>query len=218
MGQNFGPACRDALGRAFPFQTAAATDIAIPDFVKFFGPQGAFANFVSQDLAGYVDTSKPEWVALPNAAEIGITPATVVAFQAAQNVTRAFFAADPATPRLSYQIEPVALAGAKAVTLVVDGQTLHYDGKTAIPATFDWPGPGGASLTFDGAGDPRTFPGQWAAFRMMKAAAVRSAGSPSTGTGSLTSGGARDSTSRSALLPARTRLRWIRLVKVACPA
>ena len=193
MGANFGTACRETLGRAFPFQAAAASEVAMPDFVKFFGPQGAFANFVQQDLAGYVDTSKPEWAALPNAAEIGITPTSVVAFQAAQNVTRAFFASDPATPRLSYQIEPVALAGAKSVTITIDGQTLKYDGKTPLPATFDWPGAGGASLAFtaDTPGEPRAWTGQWAAFRMMKAAAVRSGGSPSTGTGSLTQGGAR---------------------------
>ena len=193
MGENFGTACRETLSRAFPFQAAATPEVPMVDFVKFFGPQGAFANFVQKDLAGYVDTSKPDWEALPNAAEIGITPTSVVAFQAAQNVTKAFFAADPATPRLSYQIEPVALAGAKAVTVTVDGQTLKYDGKTPLPATFDWPGAGGASVAFtaDAPAEPRTWPGQWAVFRMMKAAAVRSAGSPSTGTGSLTQGGAR---------------------------
>jgi len=192
MGASFGPACHQALDGAFPFKAASATDIPVPDFVRFFGPQGAYANFVAKDLAGYVDTSKPQWEALPNAAEIGVTPATVGAFQAAQDVTRAFFAADPSTPRLSYQVEPVALAGAKSVTLTVDGQTLRFDGKAAIPATFDWPGAGGASVAFEGvAGEPRAFPGNWAVFRLMKAAAARSAGSPSTATASLSQGPAR---------------------------
>ncbi|MEH3106672.1 MAG: type VI secretion system membrane subunit TssM [Sphingomonas fennica] len=193
LGENFGPACREALAGAFPFQAASARDVALPEFARFFGPQGAFATFVSQELQGYVDTSGPEWVALPNAGEISLTPAGVSAFQAAGGITRAFFAADPAAPRLSYQIEPVALAGAAAVTLTIDGQTLKYDGKTPLPATFDWPGAGGATLAFtgDGAGEPRNWPGQWAAFRMMKAAAVRSGGAPTSGTGSLTSNGAR---------------------------
>jgi type VI secretion system protein ImpL len=193
LDANFGAACRQVLGHGYPFQPAAAQDVALADFARLFGPQGSFATFVSQNLTGYVDTGKPRWEALPNAAEIHITPSDVMSFQQAAALTRAFFAADPTAPRLSYQIEPVALTGAKAVKLTVDGQTLSYDGKTPLPATFDWPGAGGATLAFtgDGVGEPRTWPGQWAAFRMMRTAAVRSAGGPTTGTGSLTAGGAR---------------------------
>ena len=192
IGANFGDACRQVLARSFPFQPTQQ-EVALTDFAKFFSPQGTFANFVTQNLNGYVDTSKPQWEALPNAAEIHITPADVMSFQQAAAVTRAFFANDPSAPRLSYQIEPVALAGAKAVTLTIDGQTLKYDGKTPLPATFDWPGTGGATLSFTGDAptDARTWPGQWAVFRVMKTAAVRSAGSPTTGTGSLTQGEAR---------------------------
>ncbi len=195
LSANFGEACKQLLARSFPLQPAAQQEIAVADFARFFGPQGSFAKFVSQDLNGYVDTSKPQWTALPNAAEIGVAQADVNAFQAAQSVTRAFFAADPNQPRLVYQIEPVALAGAKSVILRVDGQTLSYDGKAAVPATFDWPGAGGANVEFaiEGSTAPevRTWPGTWAVFRMMKAAAVKVAGSPITGTGSLTQGGAR---------------------------
>ncbi|WP_156678752.1 type VI secretion system membrane subunit TssM [Sphingomonas profundi] len=195
LSANFGEACKQVLARSFPLQPAAQTEIGVADFARFFGPQGSFAKFVSQDLNGYVDTSKPEWVALPNASEIGVAQADVNAFQAAQGVTRAFFAADPQAPRLVYQIEPVALAGAKSVILRVDGQTLSFDGKAAVPATFDWPGAGGANVEFaiEGSTAPevRTWPGTWAVFRMMKAAAVKTTGTPITGAGSLTQGGAR---------------------------
>ncbi len=195
IGANFGDACTQLVARSFPVQTAAASDISVGDFARFFGPQGAFANFVAKDLNGYVDTSKPDWELLPNAAEIGMTPAVLRSLQAAQTVTRAFFAADPNQPRIVYQIEPMALAGAKTVKLSIDGQSLNYDGKAAVPQTFDWPGAGGAAIEFtvDGSTAPevRTWPGIWAAFRMMKTAAVKAAGSPITGTGSLTQGGAR---------------------------
>ena len=206
IGQNFGPACREGLSQAFPMQPATTKDVALADFARFFAPQGAFANLASQDLAGYIDTSKPQWTALPNAAEVGLTQQGVASLQAAQTVTRAFFANDPNSPRLTYQIEPVALSGATSVTLVIDGQTLKYDGKTPLPATFDWPGSGGAILSFTtattattdkGATSPPTptppaplkWQGPWAAFRAMKAANVRSTGSPDTGTGQLSQGG-----------------------------
>jgi len=195
MGANFGEACTQLLARSFPVQPAATAEVTVGGFARFFGPQGAFAKFVASDLQGYVDTTTPEWTLLPNAAEIGLTPANLRSLQAAQGVTRAFFAADPNAPRIVYQIEPVALAGAGAVKLTVDGQTLNFDGKAAVPQTFDWPGAGGATIEFTVPGstapEVRTWPGTWGAFRMMKAAAVKAAGSPITGTGSLTQGPAR---------------------------
>jgi type VI secretion system protein ImpL len=193
IGANFGADCQTVLAKSFPIQPVAQMDLSLQDFGHFFSPQGAFETFVSQNLAGYIDTSKPDWEALPNASEVGLTPAKVLAFQAAHKVTQAFFAADPASPRFSYQIEPVALTAAKSVTVTIDGQTLKYDGKTPLPASFDWPGTGGASIAFDGdtPATPKTWTGPWASFRMMKAAAVRSTGSPTTGSGSLTLGASR---------------------------
>jgi len=195
LQQNFGEACTSVVMRSFPIQPAAMQDLAIDDLARFFAPRGAFAGFVSKELGGYIDTTTPVWAAKENAGEIGLTVADVRALQAANAVTRIFYATDPEAPRLTYQIEPVALSGAKSVLVKIDGQALSYDGKAAVPATFDWPGGGEASITFglEGSGAPevRTWPGPWAAFRMMRAAAIKSSGSPAIGTGSLTQGGAR---------------------------
>ncbi|WP_426166594.1 type VI secretion system membrane subunit TssM [Sandarakinorhabdus sp. DWP1-3-1] len=195
LDASFGSQCAEVVAKAFPVQPAAQAEISLPDFSRFFAPQGTLAKFVSQELAGYVDTSGPEWQARPNAGEIGLTEANVRALQAASLVTRTFFASDPQAPRLVYQLEPVALAGAKTVSLKIDGQVLKYDGKAAVPATFEWPGAGGAAVEFgvEGSSVPavRTWPGQWALFRLMKAAAVRAGATPSAGEGSLTEGGAR---------------------------
>jgi len=195
LDASFGSQCAEVVAHSFPVQPAAALEITLADFTRFFAPQGAFAKFVGQELGGYIDTSTPEWAAKSNAAEIGLTAANVHALQAANQVTRTFFASDPATPRLVYQVEPVALTGAKTVSLRIDGQTLNYDGKAAVPATFDWPGSGTAAVQFavEGSSAPevRTWPGQWAVFRMMKTAAVKAGSTPATGDGSLTQGGAR---------------------------
>lgn len=195
LNANFGDACAQVLTRTFPVQPASPNDLALPDFARFFGPQGQFAKFVSEQLNGYVDTTGPEWVAKSNASEIGLTEANVRAMQAANLVTRTFFASDPNTTHLVYQVEPVALAGATAVALKVDGQTLNFDGKTPVPVTFDWPGSGGASIEFTIAGSTapeiRSWPGQWAMFRMMKTAAIKTGASPAIGEGSLTQAGAR---------------------------
>ncbi|WP_156437652.1 MULTISPECIES: type VI secretion system membrane subunit TssM [unclassified Sphingomonas] len=195
LNASFGDQCTGTLTRAFPVQPAATAELSIPDFQRFFAPQGQFAKFVGEQLAGYIDTTAPEWRALDNAGEVGLTEANVRALQAANSVTRTFFASDPNAARLAYQIEPVALAGASAVKLTIDGQTLNFDGKVPVPVTFDWPGTGDAAVEFtvadSGAPQVRSWPGQWAVFRMMKAAAIKPGASPVIGEGSLTQAGAR---------------------------
>jgi type VI secretion system protein ImpL len=194
MSGSFGEACANGLAKAYPVMPGSSVDLAVADFARFFAPQGLFANFVNTELGGYLDKTPPAWTPKENAGEIGLTAGTVRAMQAADTVTRTFFGTDPNSPRLSYQIEPVGLSGAESVTLQVDGQTLRYDGKSAIPSTFDWPGAGGASLSFATAGGApaqRTWNGPWAVFRMMKVAAIKGGASPAIGEGSLTQGGAR---------------------------
>nr|WP_232328609.1 type VI secretion system membrane subunit TssM [Sphingomonas horti] len=195
LNASFGDQCTQLLSRAFPIQPAATADLPLDVFTRFFAPGGQFATFVNKELAGYIDTTTPDWQARSNAGEVGLTEANVRALQAANLVTRTFFGSDPNAPRLSYQIEPVALTGATSVTLKIDGQTLSYDGKSAIPVVFDWPGAGGASVEFAVAGSTapqtRAWPGPWAAFRLMKVAAIKAGASPAIGEGSLTQAGAR---------------------------
>lgn len=146
-------------------------------------------------MGAYIDRAGPAWTAKPNAAEVGLSEGNVRALQAADSITHTFFASDPNSARLTYQIEPVALNGAASVTIEVDGQKLSFDGKSPIPATFNWPGSGGASVSFvpaaGGAPLTRTWPGAWAVFRMAKMAAIRAGASPVIGEGSLTQAGAR---------------------------
>ncbi len=221
LDASFGGQCAEVVAKAFPVQPAALQEISLADFGRFFAPQGSFAKFVSQELGGYVDTTTPEWQAKSNASEIGLTEANVRALQAANQVTRTFFASDPQSPRLVYQLEPVALAGAKAVSLKIDGQTLNFDGKAAVPATFEWPGAGSATVEFtiEGSTAPavRTWPGQWALFRLMKSAAVKAGATPSAGEGSLTQGGARFDF-RVRTFVAGNPFVVDPFVKIACPA
>jgi type VI secretion system protein ImpL len=195
LSASFGDRCAQLLSRAFPVQPAATADMPIEVFTQFFSPQGQFSTFTNKEVAGYVDTSTPVWTTKANASEVGLTEANVRALQAANSVTRTFFVTDPSSPRLSYQIEPISLSGATTVTLTIDGQTLSFDGKSPIPVTFDWPGSGDAAIEFavadSTAPQTRAWPGPWAAFRMMKVAAIRAGASPAIGEGSLTQGGAR---------------------------
>jgi type VI secretion system protein ImpL len=220
LNASFGDQCQQLLSRAFPVQPASAADIPLDVFSRFFAPQGQFAKFVTQELAGYLDATTPEWQIKSNAGEVGLTEANVRALQAANLVTRTFFTSDPNAARLSYQVEPIALSGATSVTLKIDGQTLAFDGKSPIPVTFDWPGAGDASIEFTAGGSApqvRSWPGQWAAFRMMKAAAIKVGASPAIGEGSLTQAGARFDF-RVRTFTATNPFVVDPFVKIACPA
>ena len=195
LSANFGDACTQTLQRAYPVQPGAAADLSVADFTVFFSPQGRFAKFVSDEVGSYIDRAGPVWQAKPNAGEVGLTEANVRALQAADTITHTFFASDPNSARLTYQIEPVALTGAASVTLDADGQSLTYDGKSPIPSTFNWPGAGGADVKFTptggGAAQTRSWTGAWAIFRLAKVAAIKAGASPVIGEGSLIQGGAR---------------------------
>lgn len=161
------------------------------------------------------------WQPKPNAGEVGLTAASVRALQAADQITHTFFASDPNSARLTYQIEPVALSGAATVSLDVDGQSLSYDGKSPIPATFNWPGSGGAAVKFTaaagGAPQTRTWPGSWAIFRLAKVAAIHAGASPVIGEGSLIQGSARFDF-RIRTLTGTNPFVLDPFVKVSCPA
>ncbi len=195
VNASFGDACSQTLTHAYPVQPGGQADLSIPDFTVFFSPQGRFAKFVSDEVGSYIDRAGPVWQPKSNAGDVGLTEASVRALQAADSITHTFFASDPNAARLTYQIEPVALSGATSVTLDVDGQSLSYDGKSPIPATFNWPGSGGADVKFasaaGGAPQTRTWTGAWAIFRLAKVAAVHTGASPVIGEGSLIQGGAR---------------------------
>jgi type VI secretion system protein ImpL len=191
IGSSFGDACVQALAARYPVAVGAAQEVALQDFARFFAPgSGAFARFAQQNQ-GAIDMTGPTWQARPAAAEVGLSQGHVAALQAAQAIGRIFFGVDPSRPQLSYQIVPVAITGARQVTLRIDGQALSFAQTASSAATFDWPGEGGASIEFERENAPsvvKSWPGTWAAFRLMQAAGVKAAGLAPAADGHLTLG------------------------------
>ena len=191
------PFCQQATAKAYPFSKGAAADMGMADFTKLFGPGGLIDSFMSTNLKDMIDTSKKPWVwKQVNGADLGISPAVLAQLQAASDIKEAFFATGP-TAAVTFQITPSALGeGVKQATLTIDGKDIVFkntDGQP-LPTPITWPGSVGvAQILLDpplsGAESSMRKEGPWSWFRLLDAAALRSAGSPDKFTISFNIGG-----------------------------
>jgi type VI secretion system protein ImpL len=174
--QQLAPFCKGVEAR-FPFRRdAGAPDMPMDDFVRLFGPGGAFDQFFSQSLRSFVDTSQRPW--RPVAADGGpppVSPADIAQFQRAAAIRDAFFPAPlPGQPSgaLRFDLVPLGLdAAARGAVLEVDGtKTVIAPGAGSARASqLQWPAKGNVSLSFDGEppGTALNNDGPWAALRFI---------------------------------------------------
>jgi type VI secretion system protein ImpL len=185
--QQLGPFCKGVEAR-FPFRRdAAAPDMPMDDFVRLFGPGGAFDQFFTQSLRSLVDTSQRPW--RPVAAEGAAAPvsaADVAQFQRAAAIRDAFFPAPlPGQPAgaLRFELMPLGLdTAARGAVLEVDGvKTAVVPGAAgARPAQMQWPSKGSVSLSFEGEAPASALvnDGPWAALRFIARGRVQPTGVP----------------------------------------
>ena len=181
------PFCKGVETR-FPFRRdAAAPDMPMDDFIRLFGPGGAFDQFFAQNLRSLVDTSQKPWRAV--AADGGpspVSPSDIAQFQRAAAIRDAFFpVALPGQPSAALRFELVPLAldpGAKGAVLEADGA------KTAIAAgasagrgvALQWPARGAVALSFDGepASSAIVNDGPWSTLRFVSRGKLAPTGVP----------------------------------------
>jgi type VI secretion system protein ImpL len=174
--QQLGPFCKGVEAR-FPFnRDPAAADMPMGDFVRLFGPGGAFDQFFSQSLQGLVDTSQRVWRPVtPDGAAAPISAADVAQFQRAAAIRNAFFPTPlpgQATAGLRFDLVAQSLdAGTSGAVLEVDGVKTPIAAGAAPGrvAAMHWPSNARVSLGFDG--DPPSQAlvndGPWAAMRFI---------------------------------------------------
>lgn len=173
------PFCEQALSNRYPFDRLAPADMALTDFAKLFGPSGLIDTFYNENLAKYVDASKRPWELKPaNGTDIGVSSASLLQMQYADEIKQAFFPSGPA-PSVTFQIKPYSVdAKARSATLEIDGTTVPFDMDAPTPVQVVWPGSVGfARLTLlpDKRGSENTMQadGPWAWFRLLDAASPR---------------------------------------------
>jgi type VI secretion system protein ImpL len=177
--QQLAPFCKGVESR-FPFKRdASAPDMPMDDFVRLFGPGGAFDQFFAQTLRGFVDTSQRPWKAVAvDGGPPAVSAADIAQFQRAAAIRDAFFPAPlPGQPSaaLRFDLVPLGLdSAAKGAVLEVDGtKTAMAPGTSGAAAgrsvVLQWPSKGSIVLSFDG--EPATSvlanDGAWAALRFV---------------------------------------------------
>ena len=173
-----GPAslCKLAVDGRYPFTPAATNEIPLDDFARLFAPNGMLDIFYTSQLRPFVDTSGAVWRAQPVA---GVAPPVsqgdLAQFQRASQVRDLFFAGGGAQPTVRFDITPQTLdAGAKQVTMDLDGLTISYAHGPLRATSVTWPGGAqrinNARLVFDpppASGPPVVqASGPWALFRL----------------------------------------------------
>jgi type VI secretion system protein ImpL len=171
--------CRQLIAGRYPFAPQSASDVAVADFARLFGPGGVFDSFFQQNLAPLVDTSARPWRWRQGAGGIG--PQSLLReFERVARIREVFFPPGGQSPSARFTVTPQYLdASVQRLQVDIDGQKLEYRHGPTVAQPFVWPGPvpGQASIRFEdgssGLGPYRDYQGPWALFRLLGAATVR---------------------------------------------
>lgn len=174
------PFCQQAIDGRYPFNRQSASDVALQDFGRLFGPSGLIDTFFNESLLSFVDTTTNPWrVKRVNGVDIGISNAVVAQFQKASEIRDSFFLG-PGLPSVTFDITPVALdPNVEQIILEIEGQPVVYAHGPPQVAALTWPGQGSGrtraafSPTRSDIENSIARDGPWAWFRLLDTAEVR---------------------------------------------
>ena len=172
-------ACRELIGRRYPFSRTSNEDVALGDFGTVFGRGGLYDAFFQEHLAALVDTSRSPWRWRDQARAVGGGAVDLGQFQLVERIRQAFFPAGAGGPGFAFTLTPDYLdAQSLRFTLEVDGQQLDYRHGPPRSVAMSWPAAaaGQASFVFEAADGRRPnlgHRGPWAWFRMLDEADVQ---------------------------------------------
>jgi type VI secretion system protein ImpL len=140
-----GPAqlCQQAVEGRYPFFRGAVNEIPMDDFGRLFAPGGLLDSFFNTQVRPFVDMSTRTWTAKDvDGVPPPVTPADLAQFQRAAVIRDLFFAGGGAAPTVRFDVTPTSLdAGARQVTLDLDGLVVSYAHGPSRATQITWPGP-----------------------------------------------------------------------------
>ncbi|MDO1583095.1 type VI secretion system membrane subunit TssM [Rhizobium oryzicola] len=171
--------CSSVVSNRYPFDREAATDVAMSDFVRLFGPDGLMRTFFKEKLEPFVDTNASPWGWKGTFGAPSIPSEAVAQFEKADQITRAFFPNGAKQAKVSINITPVSLSdSANAVMLELAGEKLVYFHGPVLSKSITWPPTqtsNSSRLAFQPGGwqQALTTTGDWSPFRLFDNAKIR---------------------------------------------
>ena len=173
--------CQEIVSGRYPFMVGSGVDVPLADFGRLFGAGGILDTFFKENLTPLVDTSRSPWVwRAGGGGPAGQTTSMLRQFELAQQIRSNYFGPGGQSPEQQFTLITGDLDkdGTRGFKLEMDGQTLVYKFGPPQRLQVRWPGPvpGAAAATFDDVSGTQpniAFPGPWAWFRLLDAAAVR---------------------------------------------
>lgn len=173
-GNEVAPLCERALGGRYPFSDNSASDVALEDFNQLFATGGVLQGFVTQHLAGQLDTRSQQWRVSETYDGETFDASLLLALEQAGQLREGFFPLGQTRAAFEFELSPLTMsAGIASFTLNVDGQRLDYRHGPLRAAVFDFPSKAfgaevRASVTLlDGRTLTRRTEGTWAWFRLL---------------------------------------------------
>lgn len=162
------------VGR-YPFVPASGTEASLEEFVRFFGPDGAFFRFYEAELAPFLDRARQPKVQWRHG--LRFSEETLTAIEQAHRYRSTLFQGDAldlefyAKPSQTKRLDGSTGTPPKSTRLTVGGDALVYDMGAPRDKRLKWPGDRpGASVS--GSRAIRT-DGEWALFRLMDQATLQ---------------------------------------------
>lgn len=155
------PACLAITKGRYPFSRGSDRDVPVADFARLFAPNGLLPQFFTTRLESFVDRSGPVW-RWRGDTRVGalLSPATLAAFQKAEAIRQAFFAAGEEMPGFVFTIQTttptdegtllttdingVRFTAPKLAGPVEFGAPPPQTTRLNPPTTVVWPGPPGS--------------------------------------------------------------------------
>lgn len=165
----------------YPVDPTSSRDVTLQDLAAFLGPRGTLENFVTANLAPFINTQT--WrLKVIDGASIAIDDQVLTQLRHARAFRAALFTADGQIPEMTFSLQPARLDQTVARAILdVDGQTLDYRHGPVRMAQMRWPNPDGTArseLRFQEVGPfgriLRTgAEGPWAWFRLLDGATIQ---------------------------------------------
>ncbi|MGH6858761.1 MAG: type VI secretion system membrane subunit TssM [Phyllobacterium sp.] len=174
--------CSSIVVGRYPFDRTSRRDVSMADFIRLFGPSGAFHSFFKDRLEAFIDTSTTPWSWRGTFGTEGIPSQAIAQFENADKIRRAFFPAGSESPAVSINIKPVSLSESTgAVIMEIGGERVLYNHGWVLSKSIAWPSKEAANVSFitfqpGGLQEALTENGDWSPFRLFDKADISNEG------------------------------------------